>query len=487
MDDRRDIGGTGPPADDAGSPDQAVAPDEAVAPDQASAPDHTASVDRAGQPSSWTGPPAKPSPDRPAVGWGAQWQAAQPPPLTPPRGRIAVGSVLGRAIDLFLRRPLVFIALALPTTILSAVSVPFSTGMNQNPAMAAVLIPIAIVAVVVGVATGLAMIMAADDLRAGRTVPLGTVARRAIGRAVIAILSSIAEYFAIVGLLLLGAIGLVLLSLTRSIPLVVIAAAALLVVFLYVILRWSLSYPSIALEQTGPLQALGRSRAVTRGNVLRIVGVYLLLALTLLPLAIGVGILSLSLTEPLIQVGLGALAGFVTAPLVATLSTTIFGDLTGRPEVDRQPRSNATRGAFLGALFVVGVVALAIGIPQLGPAMDRMAFQSIPLADRGRILAGIARNPIDPCRPIIPQTTFDDTDPIYVGGYFTKPVPRGQSARVDVFIDGQVVNSASLGDPSKTVACYYERDPLVGASPGTYRIVVSLGGETIAEGTFAIQ
>jgi hypothetical protein len=49
------------------------------------------------------------------------------------------------------------------------------------------------------------------------------------------------------------------------------------------------------------------------------------------------------------------------------------------------------------------------------------------------------------------------------------------------------VNSASLGDPSKTVACYYERDPLVGASPGTYRIVVSLGGETIAEGTFAIQ
>lgn len=463
MDDRRDHDGNDQAADPAGAPDQA------------------------GQPSYWTAPGLKPSPGQPVVGWGAQWQTAEPPPLAPPRGTIAVGSVLGRAIDLFLRRPLVFIALALPTTIFSAVSVPVSAGLNENPALAAAYIPIFLILLVVGVATGLAMIMAADDLRAGRTVALAGVARRAIGRAVVAILSAIAEYLAIVGLILVGVICLAILSVTRLIPLIVIAALALVFLLLYVLLRWSLAGPSIALEQTGPLQALGRSRAVTRGNVWRIIAAFVLLGLTTLPLAFGIGIVSVSLTEPLVQIGLSALAGFVTAPLFATLSTTVFGDLTGRPEVDRPPASPAARGAFLGALLTVGVVALAIGIPQLGPALDRLAFQSVPLADRGRILAGTVRNPLDPCRPVLAQTTFDGSDPIYIGGYFTKPVPSGQSALVDVYVDGQVVNSAPLGDPTKTVTCYYERDPLIGASPGTYRLVVSLGGETIAEGSFAVH
>jgi hypothetical protein len=49
------------------------------------------------------------------------------------------------------------------------------------------------------------------------------------------------------------------------------------------------------------------------------------------------------------------------------------------------------------------------------------------------------------------------------------------------------VNSAPLSDPSRPVACYAERDPLVGAAPGTYRIVVTYNGETIAEGTFTIR
>jgi hypothetical protein len=54
-------------------------------------------------------------------------------------------------------------------------------------------------------------------------------------------------------------------------------------------------------------------------------------------------------------------------------------------------------------------------------------------------------------------------------------------------VNGVIAGSAPLGDASKAVTCYYEVDPLVGAQPGTYRINVSLAGETIADGQVVVQ
>ena len=91
------------------------------------------------------------------------------------------------------------------------------------------------------------------------------------------------------------------------------------------------------------------------------------------------------------------------------------------------------------------------------------------------------------CRPTGTKTTFSTSEPIYIGGYFSKPVPAGQQATVAVYVNGAVAASAPVGDSAKPAICYYEADPVVGAQPGTYRIEITLAGETIASGQFVVQ
>jgi len=90
-------------------------------------------------------------------------------------------SVITRSIDLFLQRPLPFLLLALPTALVSALSsVLFLVGGGPQtytpgvmPALgpaAALGLLVGLVALVFGIALSLAMTMAADDVRAGRSV-----------------------------------------------------------------------------------------------------------------------------------------------------------------------------------------------------------------------------------------------------------------------------------------------------------------------------
>ena len=447
--------------------------------------------------------PTDEAPTEPVVvGWntGVQWELpGQKPALPPAHGTVRILSVIGRSIDTFLRRPAPFVILALPTTIASAVasalSLAASGGVGPAPGTApetpgagtAGYFALFLVVGILGIALSLAMTQAADDVRAGRAVDYGAVVRRGLGRTVIAILSWIVMYLLIVGVAIGGAIVVALMAVSRSIPLVVIGAVGLLVVILWIALRWSLSTTAIALEPVGPLEALGRSRAVTRGNVWRIVAIYLLLAAVTMPLGIGIGILSFSITDPLPIVLLSGLAGLLTYPLFTIVSTTIFGDLTGRPEAPVLAGPGGLRALFAGVILAVGFLALAIAIPKIGPAIDRIALQAVPAQNRGVILAGRVRNPIDQCQPLSPAATFTSGQPIYVGGYFTRSIPRGESGRVDVYLNGRLANSVALTDPLRPVACFYESEPLVDASPATWRFVVVLNEETIAEGTFIVR
>jgi hypothetical protein len=173
-------------------------------------------------------------------------------------------------------------------------------------------------------------------------------------------------------------------------------------------------------------------------------------------------------------------------PLASILSATMLGDLTGRPEVERRG-SAPMRWIFVGTLVGVGVLALAVSLPQLEPALQRLAQQAIPAEVRGQLVAGTARNPLDPCRPNATKTTFSTTESIYIGGYFTKPIPRGESGQIEIFVNGRSVVSDPVTSPIQAVQCYYEADPLTGAQPASYRLVVTYKGETIAEGEFTIR
>jgi hypothetical protein len=425
----------------------------------------------------------------PVIGWdtGVQWETVDPAAGSPPEPPILhVGSVVRRSIDLFLQNVDVFVVLGLPGALVAAIG---SVLYSAPPPDAWVFLLAVFFQVAVSLVLGLAMIIAADELRAGRALGFGPVVGRALGRAIVAFLSALAELLALFGLVVIGAILLSIVVLAGSGPLAVVVIGLLLIApAIYVELRWSLATVAIALEPVGPIQALGRSRKVTKGSLWRITGVFVLLALMTAPLTIGISFLSFVTGGSWAAILLTLLAGLATVPIFTIASTTVFGDLTGRPEVaPTSAQAPLARSIFVTVIVAFGVLALAVSIPRIGPAFERLALTGVPLADRGRILTGTTPNPANPCRPLDVRTSFTTSDSIYIGGYFTRPVPAGQAATVQVYANGALVNSAQLASPAGAVACYYERNPIVGGSPGTYRLVISLNGETIAEGAFSIQ
>jgi hypothetical protein len=435
-------------------------------------------------------PPVAPSdvaaPEPGAVGWetGVQWaavDASASPPASPPR-KIDIGSVLRRALGMFVDHPLVFVVLALPTAVLGAILGGFSTGKTDLT-----LIPVALVVIIVGLVSGMASVIAADELRAGRKVRLDAVIRRAVGRVIPVILSALAQYLVFVGLGIVAVIIGVILVLTKVVPLVVVGLLAMAGVLVYVLLRWSLSFTAIALEGTGPVEALGRSRELTKGSLWRIFAVYLALGVITLPLPFAVGLLSVGSAPSVVSLLLLALAGLVSGPLFAIASMTIFTDRAGGLESAPVTASGLRAGTLLAAgLIVVSIATVAVAIPNLGPALDRASFANVPAADRGVIRTGTSRD-ADLCHPLGTQTTFSTFDSIYIGGYFTRTVPAGGVATVDVYANGTLANSGHVGDPTRATNCYAEQRPIVGGAPGVYRLVVTYAGETIAEGTFTIQ
>src|SRR5207253_4495438 len=100
---------------------------------------------------------------------------------------------------------------------------------------------------------------------------------------------------------------------------------------LYVAVRWSLANAAIALEDVGPIQALGRSRALTAGNVRRIFALYVLLGLLTLPLNATVYALGIADADSGLLILFMVVSGLVTSPLLVIASAVVIGDLTARP------------------------------------------------------------------------------------------------------------------------------------------------------------
>ena len=383
---------------------------------------------------------------------------------------------------MFLGHPAVFIVLALPSAILGAIISGLSTG-----SFSAELIPVFLLVVAVGLVSGMASVMAADDLQAGRAVRLGTVVPRAIGKVAPVVLSALAQYLAIVGLAIIAAIILSVFVVAKLVPLVVLTLVVMIGVLVYFLLRWSLAFTAIALEQKGPIEALGRSRQLTRGNVLRIFGVFLAVGVLTLPLPFAIGLLSVGSSPSIVIVLLEIAAGLVSGPLFAIASMTILSDVAGRADgAPTTARAARNRTLLAAALIVVGIAAVAVTIPNLGAALDRASLANVPVADRGVILTGTSRA-TDLCHPLNPQATFSTSDSIFIGGYFTRAVPAGATATIDFFANGTLANSGQVGDPTRPTNCYVELKPIVNGSPGTYRLVVSYGGEVIAQGTFTVR
>jgi hypothetical protein len=435
-------------------------------------------------------PTPEPAPSPQPVDWaaGARWAPIAPEPAVaaPVWAPLRIVSVFLRTLDTFVRHPILFILLAAPGALIGLLI----TGLAVDRTTPGPFLLGVVVSVIVSVVFSLAMILATDDIRAGRSADIGSVFQRALGRAVAGVLSTVVlflAYFVVVLVLAIVAAGLTLAG-PVGIAIAVGVFVATMVGGTVVILRLALAQAAIGIDGAGPIEGLRRSNVATRGNLWRLFGLYLLFGLMLLPLSIGVGALSLASPDDPLTLVLAGVSSLVATPLLAIALATAYGDLTGRPATEPSPGStDIGRGILVAGLLLVGAVALVIGVPKVGPALNNLSFQQVPAADRGKIFAGTIRNPLDPCKPGGVGTEFAAADSIYIGGYFTKTIPAGQSGTVYVYVNGTLANSAPLTNPTRAISCYAELEPLNGAQPGTYRLVIALGAETIAEGQFTVR
>jgi len=149
--------------------------------------------------------------------------------------------------------------------------------------------------------------------------------------------------------------------------------------------------------------------------------------------------------------------------------------------------SRNERRVYVLGVFLVGCLLLIPTFAIAAPSLGKIGLSGVPAQDRGKILAGTERDPANPCAPKAQATTFESTDTIYVGGYFSRAVLPGQSATVHVLIDGAEAATAPLNARGQLVACYYEQDALTGLSPAEYRILVDDDTGVLAEGTFTVK
>ena len=247
----------------------------------------------------------------PTIGWatGVQWEPTAPDAqaVLPPAGvRLGITSVLGRTLDTFIRHWMLFVVLAIPSVVVAT----GSSVVLRNPTTSSVgaSLLVTLVGVAIDIVFSLSMIVATDDLRAGRELSLGSVIGRATSRAVAAILSTIAQILALVGVLIVPAVLLgVVIAVGRGgggaasggAAIAILLLIVAVIVIAVVAIRWMLSQPAIVLDGFGPIKSLNRSWSVTRGNAWRLFGLYLLLGLLFLPLSIGLSILSLVSLSPL--------------------------------------------------------------------------------------------------------------------------------------------------------------------------------------------
>ena len=477
-----------PAGEDPGRPGED--PDEPDAPDAPDAPGEPADAAPLTEPAEpWADIP----PSAPPVDWvpsANKWvmpepAAADPRALPPVFAPLRVVSIFGRTLDTFLRHWMFFVVLAIPSAAVGVLSI----GVLRDRTDVGLSLLVGLLGTVVGVISTLSMMIATDDLRGGREATFDAVIPLALSRTIPALLSGLAEGAAVVGLILVPVIAALVMVASGGGGAVigVVLLIATIVGVAIVSIRWLLSQPAIALDGFGPVQALNRSWVVTRRNAWRLFGLVFLLGLIFLPLTVGITTLSLDSVSPLLILAI-VVSSLIASPLYAIALATAYGDLTGRPAVE--PVAGSTdigRGILVAAVLMFGAVALVVGVPRIGPGLSNLALAGVPVEDRGKILVGTEFNVLDPCKPSGVKATFTTSDTLYIGGYFTKAIPPGGSASVDFYIGGTPAGSTPVGSATQMVGCYYELEPQTGVAPGSYRLVVTYDGETIAEGAFTVR
>src|SRR6478672_818936 len=135
----------------------------------------------------WAAPPPEPGP----------WQYDAPPGWT----GLDVMSVFGRTVDTFIAHWQTFVALSLPSVLVSLISLVVASSRSGTATAVQPIDFLALLYIPIGIYVTTSIAMATDDVHAGRPVSALAVLGPAVGRAAVAFLSVIVVALAMVGLL----------------------------------------------------------------------------------------------------------------------------------------------------------------------------------------------------------------------------------------------------------------------------------------------
>jgi uncharacterized membrane protein len=115
----------------------------------------------------------------------------------------------------------------------------------------------------------------------------------------------------------------------------IVVGAGVLIGFILIIVPglilltiWSVSAPVVVLERPGGLRALGRSRALVRGNGWRVFGVVLVFFLLIIVIGITLELLADALSTGA-GIAVTVIVGVLTAPLSALAAAVLYFELRG--------------------------------------------------------------------------------------------------------------------------------------------------------------
>jgi hypothetical protein len=310
-----------------------------------------------------------------------------PPPLpivpdAPPPGLVAMdlGQIVDALIALYRRRPGLLLGLCavldVPAAILAAIILlplparleailgfdpfdppaSFGAGVDLPAASTDQILgflgPLwlsALVTIVAGALTTIAVASAVTQVRLGRPASFGAAVRTLLRRLAPSLAAFVAYTVAVVGLLLLALVAFAVpLGLAPSAsgggPLAfvaVLAMAAMLVLTLFVSVRWTFWPQAVGLEDRGPIASLGRSWRLVSGSTWRVIGYTLLFGLAAgvlqgllaqlgLILADVIGASFPESVRLVLRFAVNTLATLLLAPVVPVAMTLLYLDLRVR-------------------------------------------------------------------------------------------------------------------------------------------------------------
>lgn len=381
--------------------------------------------------------------------------------------------VFWRSLDLLGIGFPVYFVLALPTALLAGAATSLAVG---REVVVAVVLQLG--SAFVGFIATLLMIAATDVLRTGNRPSFGSLGRVVTRRAI----PLVALY---VGLALVVA-GVIVATVLFTATAPAITLVAILVIYsalIYGVLRLAPVAQVVVLEGLGGRAALGRSWRLTDGHVWRLVRLGILMFLVTLPASIGAELLASLTSVPALASITPAVSAFLSTPLFAISTTLAWAEMADRSEpAEGVGDGDRPRGLVLGVVVGLGIVLAVAGVVE-GVRTGGAAV----VGDRGVILAGTDRNPVDPCRPVGPKSSFSVGEPIHIGGYFSRRLLPGREATIQIYVDGDLAASEPLAAGPLGTECYYELEPLTDVGPSEWRIVVVDEGESLAEGSFSIR